>query len=444
MSILDRIGKRVELDSYSRIGNMRFVFLAILAGLFEPGIAADIPAPRPAENSLAVSIKSPLQRDEYLTTQVDKAADKFVNCLVRVHADGNIERIFCTDPYDSPPRAIHRLRDYRDHNGKEWFFDTHIDKTGTSIAESCVLGANRKVEHCFSMKWLDSHDVLFADNGDRIYMFYVPRVKQHVWISGKALDLVLRRVNSRDEVVWEWSSADHPVADVKEPPRKKGFISEVANYVKLVRTSILTSLGASGDPICVPIMGRQKCVHMHWVDYLHANSLAWDRDGGIIVSARHASEVFKVNYPDGNVAWIFGGYAAQHQDFKFLNDPLNGFSFQHSAKILPNGNMLMYDNGNGRPDQRSRAVEYKFDLDRRTAMLVWSHSAPEDFRYRDCCGGVQRLENGNTLIAWGGLGDKKITGSFPVASEVTADGKIVFELRSNVPALPYRVWKIEK
>ncbi len=435
--------RQLARDTFSDVGGLHGFTAIVALGICQAGIADTIPAINPAANSLFVSVPGRQKTDEYLATLQDRSGDKVANCLVRVHADGVIERQYCTEPYKSAPSAIHSLRDYRDHKGEEWFFNTHVDATGTAVVESCVINAQHRPENCFSMKWLDPHDMLFADNGDRIYMFYVPRAKSAVWFSGKALDLVLRRINSRNEVVWEWSSADHAIADVKDPPRKKGFASEFINSIKLIRTSILTNLGASGDPICIPFGANPKCLHMHWVDYLHANGLAWDRDGGIIVSVRHASEVFKIDYPGGQVAWIFGGYGAQHSDFKLVDDA-DGFSFQHSPQILPNGNLLLYDNANGRPNQRSRAVEYKFDMDRKTATQVWSYTAPEDFGFRDCCGLVQRLKNGNTLIAWGGLGDKTKTAAIPVATEVTPDGKIAFELRSTIPALPYRVWKQEK
>ena len=398
----------------------------------------------PATNSLSVTVASHQKADQYLTSCRVQLGDKKFNCLARVRGNGAIETPFVGNEAKSTSRGILPLGDYRVLQGKQWFFMSQTDARGIATWQSCNLGGDGKAYNCFAMKWLDAHDMLVAGNGDRIYMFYVPRVAQRVWFTGKALDLVLRRVNDKNQVVWEWTSADHDVAEVREPPRVKGLGSEFASRVKQIRTSFLTNLGVSGDdPLCITIR-TPRCMHMHWVDYLHANSLAWDRDGGIVVSARNINTIFKIDYPSGDVAWRLGGYQAQRSDFALANDPLNGFSYQHSANVLPNGNLLLFDNGNNRPDRHSRAAEYRIDMEKKTATLVWSYAAVEEFAFRNCCGLAQRLTNGNTLIAWGGLADKSKTSNIPVATEVTPDGRVVFELRSSDPVLPYRVWKLEK
>jgi len=427
------------------IRSIGLVIGAILPVASHGAASQQSPGPTPAANSLFVSVPTHHKADEYLTSCEQKAGDKWINCLAKARGNGTIETIYSVAATAIVPRGILPLGDYRVIHGTEWFFRSTTDAAGTTTRESCVLGADRQPRNCFSMKWLDAHDMLVAENGDRIYMFYVPRVRPRVWFSGKALDLVLRRVNAENKVVWEWSSADHDLAEVKDPPRKNGFVSEAASWIKQVRTSILTNLGVGGEePICVNFGAKPRCMHMHWVDYLHANRLGLDPDGGNVVSGRYVSEVFKIDFPGGMVSWVFGGYHAQRADFKLVDDPMNGFSYQHSARVLANGNILLFDNGNGRPDQHTRAAEYSMDMQNKTATLVWSYPASADFAFRNCCGLVQRLKNGNTLIAWGGLGDKSKTSMIPVATEVTPGQKIVFELRSNVPELPYRVWKNEK
>ena len=71
---------------------------------------------------------------------------------------------------------------------------------------------------------------------------------------------------------------------------------------------------------------------------------------------------------------------------------------------LSNGNILLFDNGNSRPDveggQYSRALELKLDLATMKATKVWEYRHSPDL-YADCCGSVGRLANGNTLINFG-------------------------------------------
>ena len=59
-------------------------------------------------------------------------------------------------------------------------------------------------------------------------------------------------------------------------------------------------------------------------------------------------------------------------NFKFINDPYNGFSHQHAPEELNNGNILIWDNGIDSIKDGSRVAEYKIDETNFTATLVWS------------------------------------------------------------------------
>jgi hypothetical protein len=167
-------------------------------------------------------------------------------------------------------------------------------------------------------------------------------------------------------------------------------------------------------------------------DFDHPNSLAFDRDGNYIVSFRQLAQVMKIDAETGDILWRLGGVKS---DFSFPDDPLGGFSAQHSATILADGNLLLYDNGTSHQPQESRAVEYALDLTNRTARLVWQfrHQPP---LYTAAVGSVQRLENGNTLVGYGWIGR---------ASEVGRDGAVQWaaELRvDGEAALAYRLVRL--
>jgi hypothetical protein len=167
-------------------------------------------------------------------------------------------------------------------------------------------------------------------------------------------------------------------------------------------------------------------------DFDHPNGLGFDRDGNYIVSFRHLSQVMKIDAVTGETIWRLGGLRNQ---FTFLNDPLNGFSAQHSPRILPNGNLLLYDNGTSHQPQESRAVEYVLDLASRTATLVWEfrHVPPI---YTPAVGGAQRLKNGNTLVGFGFAGR---------ATEVRPNGSIAWEANVTIagqPTFMYRLVRI--
>lgn len=129
----------------------------------------------------------------------------------------------------------------------------------------------------------------------------------------------------------------------------------------------------------------------------HGNAIDIDSDGNLLVSFRNSDEITKISTHNGQILWRLGGKKNQ---FSFVNDRFNGFSHQHGVRRLSNGNVLMFDNGNGHSPQVSRAVEYRLDETRKIAELVWEYS-PNPPLYGYALGFAQRLANGHTLICFG-------------------------------------------
>ena len=169
-------------------------------------------------------------------------------------------------------------------------------------------------------------------------------------------------------------------------------------------------------------------------DLDHPNSIDFDLDGGLIVSYRDLSAVVKVDRRTHKIAWQLGGIQNQ---FTFVNDPLGGFDGQHSARVLPNGHLLIFDNGWTHSPPTSRAVEYAIDTVSRTATMVWQYSSSPPI-FNDFTGSVQRLANGNTLVAFTRKG---------IVDEVSPDGALLsrttLEMAPGQLATPYRVTRIK-
>jgi len=165
------------------------------------------------------------------------------------------------------------------------------------------------------------------------------------------------------------------------------------------------------------------------IDFTHANTVTENNQGDFILSLRNLDEIIKISHLNGQVMWEMGGSKCKNNEFTFINDTLNGFtgfSHQHSVSVLPNGNLLMYDNGNLKTPQFSRAVEYKIDEVNMTVTKVWEYRDNPDHFQIDM-GSVSRCQNGNTLINWG---SSKIT-------ELKPDKSIAFELRYTNSNLIY-------
>lgn len=161
-------------------------------------------------------------------------------------------------------------------------------------------------------------------------------------------------------------------------------------------------------------------------DYAHLNSVQMQPNGDIVASFRNTGQVLRIatrkhhGHRPGDVVWRLGG---ERNEFAFVGDPYAGFCAQHDARILPNGHLLLFDNGARKVDDgplhpqtadmcpdpanpsgdrvarpQSRVVEYDLDPRARTATLVWSHQVPG--RYAAFAGNAQRLASGHTLVGW--------------------------------------------
>ena len=167
-------------------------------------------------------------------------------------------------------------------------------------------------------------------------------------------------------------------------------------------------------------------------DFTHMNAIAVDSDGHILLSSRNTSEVTKINSDTGEIIWRLGG---THNQFTFVNDPLDGPRNQHAVRPLGNNHYTLFDNGNGHSPQVSRAVEYELNPSTLTATAVWQYPAiPTTSLFSHYMGNAQRLPNGNTLINWA-------VGNLPKLTEVRPDGTKAFEMNWVSGYEAYRVWR---
>ncbi len=141
-------------------------------------------------------------------------------------------------------------------------------------------------------------------------------------------------------------------------------------------------------------------------DWLHMNGLAFDqRDSSIIVSCRKQG-LIKISWQD-ELVWIMApkknwgksgrdgnGFDTNpflltaidaegkpyNQEVQLGNESPGDFDFpwgQHAPKLMPNGNIILFDNGYSRnfnfSVNYSRAVEYKVNDENRTVEQAWQH-----------------------------------------------------------------------
>lgn len=244
---------------------------------------------------------------------------------------------------------------------------------------------------CVGDYLIDFHDFLILPNNHALLIGNDKRiVDMSVLVPGgqkEALVIgsVIQELDENKGVVFQWNSFDH------------FKITDIVSEENLIQSTI---------NVC------------------HMNSICQDNDGNYITSNRDLDELTKIDRKTGNIIWRMGGSFCKNNQFTFINDTVDGvygFSHQHSVSVLSNGNILLFDNGNKKPKQYSRALELKIDENNKTAEKVWEFL---DFPiiFSNTMGNVQRLPNGNTLIGWG-TNNRNIT-----AIEVRPDGTKAFEL----------------
>jgi hypothetical protein len=143
-------------------------------------------------------------------------------------------------------------------------------------------------------------------------------------------------------------------------------------------------------------------------EWTHSNSLQVAPTGDILQSVRHLDTVVAISANFDRIAWRIGRFKS---DFAFPN-PSDRFYHQHFVRMLPNGHLLLFDNGNGRPAAEgglySRALELELNRNAMEAIKVWEYRHPlttsggsSVYKYSSAVGSAERLANGNTLALFG-------------------------------------------
>lgn len=160
-------------------------------------------------------------------------------------------------------------------------------------------------------------------------------------------------------------------------------------------------------------------------EHIHGNMTQVDLDAGVAYFASHQLHtLYKIDRDTGSILWELG----EDRDFEVVGGhPDPWFRFAHAPEILPDGHLLVYDNGDGIGRPHTRVMEYAIDESEMTAEPVWEYPGElaEDDWYTVAWGDADRLDNGNTLINAGSLVDWD---SDSRVFEVTPDGDKVWEM----------------
>ena len=261
----------------------------------------------------------------------------------------------------------------------------------------------------------EAHDFQILPNGNvLLFGYYLSEVDMSKIVPGghpAALvsGAIVQELDAQRNVIFQWRSWDYYTFE--------DFFSTLTNDPRAKKAAINT---------------------------FHLNTMNLDSDGNIFVMTPQPATrlprsgwVKKINRQTSEIMWTLGG---DYNEFTFVGvDPNEapGHFSGHGFHRIQNGNVLNYDNGARDRTISSRVHEYKLDEQNKIAEHVWTY-VPDSIISGLGRGNAQRLPNGNTMIGWGNV---KGTPN-PTATEVTPDGKKVWELYFDNPKVgSYRAFR---
>lgn len=141
-------------------------------------------------------------------------------------------------------------------------------------------------------------------------------------------------------------------------------------------------------------------------DWAHANAIVPREDGSVIVSLRHQDAVISLSGADGSLQWILGNSDGWPPALEALRlQPVGALSWpyhQHAPMVGPDGQIVMFDNGNDArttpysqsPDPGglySRVVEYQIDEQAHTVEQTFESLGPQGGLYSQALGNADIL-----------------------------------------------------
>lgn len=161
-------------------------------------------------------------------------------------------------------------------------------------------------------------------------------------------------------------------------------------------------------------------------DWFHNNAVWYDKKtNSLTLSGRHQDVIINIDYETGSLNWVLGDPGNWPQEFvdKYFFKPVGKGDFdwqyeQHACVVVPNGDIMCFDNGHWRSkfkdkyvpanDNFSRGVRYRIDTDKMEIEQVWQYGkerGAEFFSTYIC--NVEYYGEGHYMVHSGGIGTFK-------------------------------------
>ena len=160
-------------------------------------------------------------------------------------------------------------------------------------------------------------------------------------------------------------------------------------------------------------------------DWFHLNSIDPQPSGNLLISARNTWAEYELEGGTGKILWRLGGLKSS-----FTMGPGTTTAWQHDARMLPGGDLTLFDDGSDPPiESQSRAIRITLDLRHHRASLRASFTHAGAPLLGASQGNMQTLANGNTVVDYGGV---------PQVSEFARNGSLLFDAHLPYSMASYR------
>ncbi len=156
-------------------------------------------------------------------------------------------------------------------------------------------------------------------------------------------------------------------------------------------------------------------------DWFHNNAVWYDKNtNSLTFSGRHIDSMTNIDFDSGKLNWIIGDPENWPEEYqKYFFKPVGDGEFdwqyeQHANVILPDGDVMCFDNGHWRSknpekylknrDNFSRGVRYKINTDKMEIEQVWQYGKErgEEFYSMYICN-VEYYKEGHYMVHSGGI-----------------------------------------
>jgi hypothetical protein len=246
-------------------------------------------------------------------------------------------------------------------------------------------------------------------------LFYIAKVKDETWERFPAWQLfkggLLLEVDWQSRVVWEHHDSNQH-HDARRTPTGGAIYLTLELVPKGIAARVKGGIPAPEHPemwadriVEIDAKGKvvwewHACEHLNpeediiaptdlREEWSHGNTVVPLDNDRVMVSFRNISTVGIIDKKTGGFLWKLGW---------------NVLAQQHDPSQLPNGNILIFNNGTRRRNHPLVFSEV-IEVDPKTDKIVWRYRDTPFYNfYSPYISGAQRLPNGNTLITEGNLG----------------------------------------